>query len=347
MSTSSTSGAPRPATIHDVAELAGVATSTVSRALSMPDRVNFRTRERIERAAAQLHYVPSKQARALTSGRTGAVALLVPDITNPFYFDIVRGAQWQLKAAGYTQLLVDTEESEEVESATLAQLRKSADGVVLAASRLSDTQLADTARSIPLVTLNRPAPGASTVIIDTPAATGQALDHLVSLGHRTIAYVAGPDGSWSNARRWETLDKATEAHGTRIIRIGPFAPTQHSGAAATDSVLASGATACIVFNDLIAIGMLRRIRERGLTIPDDLSIVGCDDIFGADFCHPPLTTVTAPVERAGRTAITMLLSQIEPQHAPLRNQSVLPTYLTIRASTGPAPVAAAGQAIPA
>jgi LacI family repressor for deo operon, udp, cdd, tsx, nupC, and nupG len=100
-------GQEKMPTIRDVAELAGVATSTVSRALSKPDRVNRHTRERIEEAAAQLNYVPSSQAQGLSSGRTNAVAVLVPDITNPFYFDIIRGTQHQLKAAGYTQLLVE------------------------------------------------------------------------------------------------------------------------------------------------------------------------------------------------------------------------------------------------
>ncbi len=132
----------RPPTIRDVAELAGVATSTVSRALARPDRVNPRTRVRIEEAAAELNYVPSSQARGLSSGRTNAVAVLVPDITNPFYFDIIRGTQHQLKAAGVTQLLVDTEESSEMELDALHKMRKSADGFILAASRLSDAQLA-------------------------------------------------------------------------------------------------------------------------------------------------------------------------------------------------------------
>lgn len=121
-------------TIRDIAEIAGVATSTVSRALSNPQRVNARTREKIERIAAELHYVPSTQARGLSSGRTGVIAVLVPDITNPFYFDIIRGTQYQLKASGYTQLLVDTEEATDVELDTLRKLRRSTDGVILAAS---------------------------------------------------------------------------------------------------------------------------------------------------------------------------------------------------------------------
>lgn len=327
----------RPATIHDVAALCGVAASTVSRALSNPDRVNFRTRERIQAAAAQLNYIPNSQAKALSSGQTRAVAVLVADITNPFYFDIIRGTQLQLKAAGYTQLLVDTEESEEVEANTLEQLRRTADGVILTASRLSDDILAAGAAKLPMVTINREVKGIPSVILDTPAATNQALDHLISLGHRRIVYIAGPDASRSSQRRWQSLTAAAEERRVELGSLGPFAPRTYSGAAAADAAVHSGASACIVFNDLIAIGMLQRLRERGVRVPEDMSIVGCDDIFGADFCSPPLTTVTAPVEQAGRVAVTMLLSQISPSFgtAP-RRYSVLPTHLTIRSSTGPA-----------
>lgn len=329
--------AGRPATIHDVAARAGVAASTVSRALSTPGRVNFRTRERIEQAARELNYIPSSQARALSSGRTGAVALLVPDVTNPFYFDLIRGTQLQLKAAGYTQLLIDTEESAEVELSALRQLRKSADGVIFGASRLPDDVLAETARTLPAVTINRCIEGVASVMIDTPTATCQALDHLVSLGHRSIAYVAGPATSWSNRRRLEALRTAAENRSVALLEAGSFAPNTRSGAAAADAVLYSGASACIVFNDLIAIGMLQRFEDRGVRVPEEFSVVGCDDIFGADFCHPPLTTVTAPVEQAGRTATSLLLGRINPGYgSPERMEAVLGTHLTIRSSTGPA-----------
>lgn len=198
-------GTDRPATIHDIAARCGVAASTVSRALSTPDRVNVRTRERIEAAAAALNYRPNIQAKALSSGRTSAVGVLVPDITNPFYFDLIRGTQLQLKAAGYTQLLVDTEESDEVEATTVDQLRKSADGIIVAASRLSDEALLAAAATMPLVAINRDVPGVPAVIIDTPSATSQALDHLASLGHTRIAYIAGPTTSQSSTRRWAAL----------------------------------------------------------------------------------------------------------------------------------------------
>jgi DNA-binding LacI/PurR family transcriptional regulator len=125
------------------------------------------------------------------------------------------------------------------------------------------------------------------------------------------------------------------------IRIGPFAPQTTSGAGAADAMINTGATAAIAYNDLLAIGMLHRFAARGLSVPDDVSIVGCDDIFGADFCNPPLTTMTAPIEQAGRAATTMLLGLLNPmtpgQVSPRGGERrvLLPTHLTIRASTGP------------
>ncbi|CAN5445508.1 LacI family DNA-binding transcriptional regulator [soil metagenome] len=332
-------GLDRPATLADVAAVSGVAISTVSRALSTPGRVNPVTRERIERAAQELNYRVNAQARALTSGKTRAIAVLVSDVTNPFYFDIIRGTQQQLKAAGYTQILIDTEESDELEDGMLHNLRRSFDGAILAASRLTDRRLATLATEIPLVAINRQTKGVPSVFIDTPSGIDQALGHLVSLGHRDIAYVSGPDTSWPNEGRWRALSRAAQRAGVVTRKVGPFSPKKAAGAAAADAVLNSGATACIAFNDLLAIGMLMRLRERGVRVPEDLSIVGCDDIFGADFCNPPLTTLTAPIEQAGRVAVSILLARLDPTIAPsVRQTATLPTHLTVRASTGPAPL---------
>lgn len=331
-------GVDRPATLADVAAASGVATSTASRALANPGRVNAITRERIERAARELNYIPNSQARALTSGRTRCIAVLVSDITNPFYFGIIRGTQLQLKAAGYTQLLVDTEESYELEDGMLHKLRPSFDGAILAASRLTDRHLTALAEEVPLVAINRQTRGVANVFIDTPTGVEQAVGHLASLGHRTIVYASGPETSWSNERRWRALVRSAEHYQVEARRVGPFAPRQYAGAAAADAVLHAGATACIAFNDLLAIGMLARFRERGVDVPGEVSLVGCDDIFGADFCNPPLTTLTAPIEQAGRTAVAMLLARLDENATPVgRQAATLPTHLTVRASTGPAP----------
>lgn len=342
---------PPRATIREVAALAEVATSTVSRALSIPGRVNPVTRARILRAVEQLEYQPSSHARALTLGKTGCAALLIPDVTNPFYFDIIRGTQTQLKAAGYTLLLVDTEESPAVERQSLRQLRGAVDGVVLAAARLTDSQLTEAAQTIPLVTINRSTSGVSTVILDTASGMRQVLDHLVSLGHSQIAYVSGPDESWSSRKRWVAVQSAAKRLHVTVVKIGPFTPKVALGAAAADAVLNSGVSACVAFNDLLAIGMLKRFDGRGVSVPGDMSVVGCDDIFGADFCNPPLTTLAASQEEAGRAAVKLLLGQLgdgaagrggrgdgdgrdERHGKPDDSRVLLPTHLTMRASTG-------------
>ncbi|MCC9205576.1 LacI family DNA-binding transcriptional regulator [Arthrobacter sp. zg-Y769] len=324
-------------TIRDIAARAGVAVSTVSRALSNPARVSTRTREKIERIAAELEYVPSTQARSLSSGRTGTVALLVPDVTNPFYFDIVRGTQAQLKAGGYTQLLVDTEEATDVELQTLQRLRRSTDGIILAASRLTDQQLTGVAHQHPLVTINRPSADAPTVLLDTAEVMVQAIDHLASLGHTSVAYAAGPVSSWSNHRRWHAIEQAALKRNMVPHRLGPYAPKRSSGAAAADAALGAKVTAVIAFNDLLAIGMLQRLAERGVGVPRDISLVGCDDIFGADFCNPPLTTISCPIEQAGRVAVSMLMAQLNPlAGSTLRKMAKIPGHLVIRSSTGDA-----------
>lgn len=327
----------RAPTLADVARGAGVAISTVSRALTKPGRVNDRTQARIERIARELNYEPPGHGNGRAAGRTRSVAVLVSDVTNPFYFGIIRGTQSQLQAAGYVQLLINTEESDEFEDSMLLGMRSSFDGAILAASRLTDRRLTALSSEIPLVAINRQTRGVANIFIDTPGGVEQAIAHLASLGHTTIVYAAGPETSWSNERRWKSFVRAAEQYTVQAKRIGPFSPRQHSGAAAADAFLHTGASACIAFNDLLAIGMLARFRERQIRVPEDVSLVGCDDIFGADFCNPPLTTLTAPIEQAGRSAVAMLLTRLGGStDAETRPSTILPTHLTVRGSTGPA-----------
>lgn len=324
------------ATIYDVASACEVSISTVSRALSRPEQVNRVTREKVLAAAKRLDYQPSTAARSLLSGRTMTLALLVPDITNPFFFDLIRGTQRQVAAAGYNTILIDTEESVELETHHVNTAAKAADGVILAASRLDDATLTDLARRRSLVVINRETPGVSSVVIDTPDGMAQAVSHLASLGHHSIAYLSGPRVSWSNTRRWRAVQLAARRLDVKIQRLGPFPPTREAGAAAADAAVHANVSAVIAFNDMIALGVLKRLQDRGITVPDQMSVVGCDDAFGADFCHPPLSTVSASIEQTGRIATDMLLEQLRPGSA-LRKTHHVPAVLTIRASTGPAP----------
>ena len=323
----------RPVTLSDVSREAGVAVSTASRALSNPGRVSGRTREHVQAVARKLGYQPNRIAQALPSGRTQMLALLVPDITNPHNFGLIRGAEAQARAAGYTLVLGDTQESPQLELALTLRLGSAVDGLVLAASRLADAELRALQGRRPVVLFNREMGGFPSVVTDSADGSRQILEHLVALGHRSIAYLAGPPTSWSDAERWRALSTHAREAGASIVRLGPFSPTLDHGPAAADVGLASRATGLVAFNDLLAIGVLRRLEHRGVAVPGRISVVGHDDIFGADFCHPPLTTVASPAERAGRSLIDLLLQG----HDELRDlRIVLPTQLRVRDSTGPA-----------
>lgn len=334
----------RQPTLRDVAEKAGVAVSTASRALTRPGRISAHTTERVRAAADALGYTPSASARALSSGRTTTVALVVPDVTNPFYFGLVRGTGARLREGGYVQVLVDTEESAEAEARALVGLRGTVDGAVLAASRLADARLAELAADLPIVAVNRTSPSlaAPSVLIDTPSGLVQALEHLASLGHRRIAYASGPRTSWSDSRRQAALHPAAARLGLDVTVLGPYAPVRTAGPAAADAAVQADVTAVVAFNDLLAFGILERLDARGVVVPDRMSVVGCDDVFGADLVRPALTTVASPMERAGRLAADLLISRLEgtgPYPGYATEPAVLPTHLVIRSSTGTAPSA--------
>ncbi|MDT7705512.1 MAG: hypothetical protein QOG20_1119 [Pseudonocardiales bacterium] len=328
------SGAPsrtEAVTLHDVAREAGVAVSTVSRALSNPDRVSSRTREHVQAVARRLDYRPNRIAQALPSGRTRMLALLVSDITNPHNFGLIRGAEAQARAAGYTLVLGDSQGSAELESDHADRIGSAVDGLVLASSRLPEDALRAVGGRRPVVLYNREADGFASVVTDSDDGSRQIVEHLAALGHPSIAYLGGPPDAWSDAERGQALERHSAAAGIAFTRLGPFSPTVDHGEAAADVGIASGATALIAFNDLLAIGVLRRLEHLGIAVPADVSVVGYDDIFGSDFCHPPLTTVTSPSEQAGRALIDVLLGSRHDARV------VLPTSLRVRDSTAPAP----------
>jgi LacI family transcriptional regulator, repressor for deo operon, udp, cdd, tsx, nupC, and nupG len=326
----------RRPTIVDVADAAGVAPSTVSRAFSRPGRVNPHTRDHVVAVAERLGYAPNPAAQALESGRTRTIALLVPDITNPYFSGVIKGAKRAAAAAGLTLVLGDTQENPAREEELVRRLARSVDGFVLSASRLPDEELHRAAEHNPITLVNRAAPGVSCVVADYDTGTEQIVDHLASYGHESFVFAGGPAESWSGARRWSGLRKAAKMRRMRAHRSGPYTPTLLGGPAAADAVLTSRATAIVCHNDMLAIGLLRRLAERGVQVPRDLSVVGFDDIFGADFCSPALTTLAERTDDAGARAVEALVRQI-PQRATDPPTRVLPTHLVVRASTGPPP----------
>ncbi|HEU5027327.1 MAG TPA: LacI family DNA-binding transcriptional regulator [Spirillospora sp.] len=318
-------------TIYDIARLAGVSPSTVSRALNVPGRINAKTEKRIREAAAALNYRRNPMARALPTGRTSTLALILADITNPVFFTLVRGAERMSAAEGYTLVLADSHESGELEEETAGRLLPSVDGFVLVASRLDDDGVLRLAEHKPLVLANRQVPGVTSVVPDVAPGIRDALDHLVALGHRSLAFLSGPAASWMSNRRWETLLSEALQRGMSIVEIGPNAPTLDGGKSALQRVVASGFTAVITYNDLMAIGLLQACREAGIDVPGKLSIIGFDDIFGSELTTPPVTTIRMPLDVVGEHAVQRLISTVEGKDDV--EQPSLSTELVVRGST--------------
>ena len=323
-------------TIYDVAAAAGVATSTVSRAFSSPTRVNAKTRERVLAVAAELGYRPNPHARALLSGRHHTVAMVVSDITNPHYFELIRGAEMRARASEYTLVLVNAEESPRIEYDQIQRLVSSVDGFVLAASRLPDENLRQIAAQRPVVLMSRELSGLASVVLDHEQGCRQIVEHLASLGHRELTYLAGPANSWMANTRWTALRTAAEDLGLAARRIGPFTPKVSQGGAAADGALNAGTSAIVAHNDLLAIGVVQRLAQRSVRVPDDVSVVGFDDIFAATLCTPTLTTLGGAHADVGRSAVDILLGAVGPARAqdPPPPRVVLPTELVLRESTG-------------
>lgn len=195
------------ATIYDVARAAGVAASTVSRAFARPGRVSAETARRVFAAAAEVGY-RSSALPGLTGSRTRSLALVVTDITNPFYSELIRGAHEAAGAAGYMILLSHTREDAQLERDWTERELGAVDGVLLASSRMSDSAIRMIAKQKPMIVLNRRIPEVPCVVTDNARGARRAVEHLAELGHDTITYVAGPETSWADGMRWQALREA-------------------------------------------------------------------------------------------------------------------------------------------
>jgi DNA-binding LacI/PurR family transcriptional regulator len=325
-------------TIRDVARAAGVSQATVSRALSMPELVRPDTRARVEEAARRLGYRPNRAARGLITGRTGNLGLIVPDLANPFFASVVKGVQAAALAADYSVFIADTDEEAGAEADLLRALAKQVDGIILCSPRAPDEDLAGVGEDTTVVLMNRRAGERASVTVDNADGMRQALEHLAALGHRRVAYAAGPRTSWSNGQRERGLRQAADAGEVDLVHLGHFPPQFEGGVAAADLAVASGATAVIAYNDLVALGLLSRLGARGIAVPEALSVVGCDGIAMSAMSHPALTTVSVPKRSAGRATVGLLLSMLDSDGAagpPAHRE--LPTQLIVRDTTGVAP----------
>jgi LacI family transcriptional regulator len=320
-------------TVHDVAREAGVSIATVSRVFSRPDVVAAETRQRVRSAAETLGYSPNTTAQALQRGRTGHLGLLVHDLANPFFATIVKAAQLEARRHGLALLCADYGDFPTDELALARDMVRQVDGLLLYSSRPA-ADLAELADVGPAVLIDTPADDLPSVLMSTAEGIAQAVDHLAALGHRGLTYVDGaPAAMFSSLDRRRHLERACRRRGVALTVVGPYLPTFESGVRAADLVVAQEATAVVAFSDQMALGVLRRLGERGVPVGADISVVGVDDIWIAAQVTPALTTIRMPCTAAGAAAARLLVERIEGEGE--ATTVTLPTELIVRSSTGP------------
>jgi LacI family transcriptional regulator len=331
----------RPKNLADVARLAGVHPSTVSRVLNPATRSMIRAAvaDMVIAAADKLGYRPHAIAASLRTQRSSTIGVLVPDLTNPLFAAIVRGIEDG--AAGYTAILANCDNDPARERVALRMMRdRRVDGLILATAHREDALIAECRRdNIPLVLVNRTVDdhAVSAVVVDDVVGVGLAVDHLAGLGHRAIAHLAGPQDTSTGRVRQRSFVKSMRAAGLtpdpRLMLVCA-AMTEAEGKRQLLALIARRVkfTAVIAGNDLIAMGCYDALAERGMRCPDAVSIVGYNDIRFVDRLSPPLTTVRIPQYDMGAEAARLLLTRLRDPSAAVQTITLRPE-LVVREST--------------
>lgn len=326
-------------TIIEVAALAGVSTATVSRVLSQPERVSERTRERVLEVVQSTGYAPNVAARTLRTLRAAKILLTVPDISNPFFASVIRGAEEAARDAGYAVVVGDTRHDAQVEDQYAEMLsRREVDGLIFLGHRLPESLrplLTQQGSAAPIVNGCEYSPeiGVPSVHIDNAAAGEDAVEHLIALGHRDIGVITGDAISPLTRDRLAGALRAAERHGLgdRLhVRSGDWsAPSAFEEAR---GLLEQGVTGIFCFSDEMALGAISAIRQAGLSCPEDVSVVGFDDLPLASYFQPALTTIAQPKGDIGRQAVELLVDILRGGESSTR-QITLPHELVVRRST--------------
>ncbi len=328
-------------TLRDVARRARVSVSTAARALGGYGYVSPATRERVLRAARALDYHPNAVARSMIKGRTHTLGVVVSDSSNPFFAAVVRGVEDVALPYGYGILLCNADEDPRKEAMYVSMLRqKRVDGIIVSPSGESPGALAGLlAAGIPVVQVDRRVRGLATdaVVVDNRAGVFAAVEHLVRLGHRRIALIGGPGRLYTGRERTRAFRDALRRLGLPLVESwlleGTFKVDSGYRLAARLFESSPRPTAVFVANNLMTIGALLWFKQAGVRIPDDIAVVGFDDMDWAPILTPPLTAVAQPTFDLGKTAATLLLGRLQDPFRPPR-LVVLPPRLVVRESCG-------------
>jgi LacI family transcriptional regulator len=323
---------PSRVTISDVSAVAGVSAATVSRVLNGTARVESSLAEKVQQAVRQLGYRPNAAAQGLARGEWGTIGVLVPDLANPYFPEVLKAVSAVVRSHGRRMMVMESDETPALEHELVEDLMRCCDGVLLCSPRMPRAELAELAgRGHPMVLFNRVVPGLSvpSISVDFYGGMTQLCGHLAQLGHRRAAYLSGPPASWANAERIRAFE-AARAFGLEVTVI-ECGTTSQAGYDAVAGALDSPVTAVLAYNDLVALGALTRLRELHISVPAGLSVTGFDDISLERVAHTDLTTVSVPRNDLGRRAGEILEDLLTHGHdaTPL----YLPMHLHPRATT--------------
>ena len=320
------------ANLRQVAALAGVSAATVSRVFSNPEAVRERTRQRVTDAARELGWSPNQTARSLALGRTGNIGLMIPDASNPVFGVAIKDVQQFARERGFALFVVVGDGATEDERALAHAAARKVDGLILVAPRMSPVQLSELRSISPLALVNRESEGSPSTSIPSEDGMQALVEHLAEMGHHRIVYLAGPKFSPSNAHRLHAFQKTANSQGIEALTLGPFEfDYMAAGRAAADDVLASGATAAIGYNDLVAVGLITELHRRGTQPGRDIAVAGFDGSWLGETTSPALTSVELPFAEAIRWAVLDLIELLEGTRTATARK--LPSRLIIRAST--------------
>ncbi|MGX1668001.1 LacI family DNA-binding transcriptional regulator [Streptomyces sp. NPDC055400] len=321
-------------TLADVARAAGVSKATASRALSRPDMVAAGTRERVTTAAETMGFEFNASARALTTGRTGLIGVLVPSLANPYFAPIVTGVQRALSEQGDNILLAVSEGSQSRERELAGKLASRVDGLVFIAPLSPDPAIRAFTSRLPVATVDRTVPSVPGVLIDTPGGVADIVTHLAGLGHRSVAYVGGPEDSWMAERRCAAVEEAARRTGVGIRVLGPVPPRIDAGLAVAERIAAArDVTAVVAYSSYLLLGLHLGLRDAGVRVPEDISLAASDDLTAISTDRPDTTTLRVPLEEAGIAAVR-LLHDVKPSKRARRLR--IATELMVGQSTAPA-----------
>ncbi|MDP9801341.1 LacI family transcriptional regulator [Arcanobacterium wilhelmae] len=324
------------ATIYDVAKVAGVSPSTVSRAFSNPARVSSDTTAKIFEAARALGFRQSGSSYPAHSHHSSILCFVMADVTNPVFATMLEGFQRAAHQANYGVVVINSDENVAIEEKTIRKMLPQVDGIALAGSRLTPAAILAIEKTKPLVLLNRFLDGHTCVLPDTSGGIGDVCRYLAELGHKELLYLSGPKLSWANGMRWRSAQEKCHEYGITLRHTPNLSPRLLGGIDGAHLWMQHPTTAVLAYNDMMAMGFIKEVMSEGYSVPGDVSVVGIDDSVMSSFSDPTISSLSSGSYDVGRKAAKSLIWQIANHANRERKTLIVPMEFAERESTGEA-----------